>query len=80
MTTGPLAGRTLELVGRADPRGAEEYNMALGDRRANTIRDHLSGHGMALDKLAPSSRGKLDAVGTDEDGWQRDRRVDISLR
>lgn len=79
VTTGPLAGRALGLVGRADPRGEEQYNMALGDRRAKSVRDYLSGLGVNGNSLAMSSRGKLDATGTDEDGWQRDRRVDILL-
>ena len=35
VTTGPLKGRRLMLVGRADPRGTTEYNMALGARRAS---------------------------------------------
>jgi len=34
LTTGPLKGRAIQLVGRADPRGTQEYNMALGERRS----------------------------------------------
>src|SRR6476659_1276304 len=41
LTTGPLKGKKLELVGRADPRGTEEYNLGLGDRRANTVGQYL---------------------------------------
>ncbi len=37
VTNGPLAGRALDLVGRADPRGKGEYNMALGGRRASSV-------------------------------------------
>ncbi len=80
VTTGPLAGRALELVGRADPRGESEYNMALGERRASSVRDYLSRLGVDRVKLIESSRGKLDAMGTDENGWRRDRRVDILLQ
>ena len=79
VTNGPLAGRALDLVGRADPRGTGEYNMALGGRRASSVRDYLSGLGVDGTKLSLSSRGELDSTGTDESGWQRDRRVDILL-
>ena len=37
VTTGPLKGRKLALVGRADPRGETEYNMVLGDTRADAV-------------------------------------------
>ncbi len=79
VTNGPLAGRALDLVGRADPRGKGEYNMALGGRRASSVREYLSGLGVDGSKLSLSSRGELDSSGTDESSWQRDRRVDISL-
>src|SRR5690606_16881864 len=41
VTTGPLKGRKLSLVGRADPRGETEYNMALGEHRAGAVGDYL---------------------------------------
>src|SRR5262249_27356297 len=37
VTTGPLRGRALRLVGRADPRGEVEYNMVLGEHRAGSV-------------------------------------------
>jgi peptidoglycan-associated lipoprotein len=80
VTTGPLKGRSLMLVGRADPRGEVEYNFVLGAQRAGSVRDYLTGLGVAGDKLDTTSRGKLDAIGTDDEGWQRDRRVDIDLK
>jgi peptidoglycan-associated lipoprotein len=79
VTTGPLAGRALQLIGRADPRGESEYNMALGTRRASSVGDFLAGRGVNSSNVEMSSRGKLDATGDDEAGWQRDRRVDIVL-
>ncbi|MGN6106970.1 MAG: OmpA family protein [Kofleriaceae bacterium] len=78
-TTGPLAGRTLALVGRADPRGTEEYNLGLGDRRAHSVSDYLQRLGVAPTQLASTTRGALDANGADEDGWRTDRRVDLQL-
>jgi peptidoglycan-associated lipoprotein len=80
LTTGPLKGRAVDLVGRADPRGETEYNMTLGAKRARGAHTFLSGLGVASDKLFDTSRGELDATGTDEQGWRKDRRVDIKLR
>jgi peptidoglycan-associated lipoprotein len=80
VTRGPLKGRDLNLVGRADPRGEAEYNMALGEHRAGSAWRYLTALGVDKGKLAETSRGKLDATGSDEQGWARDRRVDILLR
>ena len=41
VTTGPLMGKKLALVGRADPRGTEEYNLGLGSRRAASVSQYL---------------------------------------
>ena len=68
-----------DLVGRADSRGLGPYNIALGERRADTVRDYLSTLGVNGAKLTARSRGKLDATGTEEIGWKRDRRVDVML-
>lgn len=80
VTTGPLKGRSLELTGRADPRGEVEFNFVLGEHRAGTVENYLSSLGVAKSKLRETSRGKLDATGTDTDSWERDRRVDITLQ
>ena len=80
VTTGPLKGRSLHLVGRADPRGEQEYNMALGGSRANTVKSYLTQDGVSAAQISTTSRGKLDATGTNEQGWQQDRRVDIDLK
>ena len=79
VTTGPLKGRKLALVGRADPRGETEYNMVLGDRRADSVRDYLTRLGVSSGALSQTSRGELDSEGVDETTWKRDRRVDIAL-
>jgi peptidoglycan-associated lipoprotein len=78
-TTGPLKGRQLKLVGHADPRGGSDYNMTLGQSRADAVRDYITGHGMDKAKTDSTSRGAMDATGTDEPSWARDRRVDIML-
>lgn len=79
VTSGPLKGRGLRLVGHTDPRGETEYNLALGVHRADSARDVLVQQGVDKVKVAESSRGELDASGKDEEGWRRDRRVDIVL-
>jgi peptidoglycan-associated lipoprotein len=77
ITRGPLKGKKLQLVGRADPRGTEEYNMGLGDRRAHTVSEYLERLGVK--KVDAKTRGSLDASGTDENSWRQDRRVDLQV-
>ncbi len=78
-STGPLKGRELRLVGHADPRGEEEYNMVLGGRRADNVKSAIADEGLSAAKIATTSRGELDAIGTDDDSWAKDRRVDVVL-
>ena len=78
-STGPLKGRTMRLVGHADPRGDEEYNMVLGGRRADNVKNAIAGAGLDSSKMLTTSRGEMDATGTDEAGWEKDRRVDVML-
>jgi peptidoglycan-associated lipoprotein len=80
LTTGPLKGRGVSLVGRADPRGETEYNMTLGAKRARSVHSFLGSLGVPADKMADTSRGELDATGKDEEGWRKDRRVDVKLQ
>ena len=79
LTTGALKGKTVSLVGRADPRGTEEYNLSLGSQRAGSVGSYLGRLGVGSQQLDVTTRGALDATGTDEAGWQKDRRVDITL-
>jgi peptidoglycan-associated lipoprotein len=79
LTTGALKGKQVELVGRADPRGTEEYNIGLGSRRSNTVSQYLGRLGVGQPQMLSTSRGALEATGTDEEGWKKDRRVDIVL-
>ncbi|MFI5297993.1 MAG: OmpA family protein [Polyangiales bacterium] len=78
-SVGALQGRKLVLVGRADPRGETEYNIALGQSRADAIQEYLRERGLMDRQMSSSSRGALDATGTDEQTWASDRRVDIVL-
>jgi peptidoglycan-associated lipoprotein len=66
------------LTGRTDPRGTEEYNLALSDKRAQGVKDRLTRMGIDSGRLRTVARGELDANGSDESGWAKDRRVDVS--
>ena len=79
LTNGPLAGRHLKLVGRADSRGTTEYNFALGEHRASTVSDYLEQKGIPSARITATSRGELDATGSDDISMRDDRRVDIVL-
>ena len=78
-TTGPLKGREMRLVGHADNRGEDDYNMILGQKRADNVKMAIVASGMAPAKALTTSRGELDSSGTDEVSWSKDRRVDIVL-
>jgi len=78
-TTGPLKGRQLKLVGHADPRGGSDYNMTLGQSRADSVAKYMLNKGMDKAKTESTSRGAMDATGGDEPSWARDRRVDVML-
>ena len=70
---------SVHLTGLTDPRGTEEYNMALGDRRAQAATKYLKSLGITAE-LSYSSMGEELATGEDESGWSRDRRVDFKER
>jgi peptidoglycan-associated lipoprotein len=76
---GPLKGKSVVLVGRADARGEPEYNMGLGESRSDVVKRYLIDLGVADARLKASSRGEIDATGKDEEGWAMDRRVDIDV-
>jgi peptidoglycan-associated lipoprotein len=79
-TNGPLAGKTMKLVGHADPRGGSELNMTLGQSRADAVKGYMiSKGGMDGGKTTATSRGDMDAQGVDEPSWAHDRRVDMML-
>ena len=72
--------QNVQVTGMCDPRGTEEYNMALGDRRARATRDHLQRLGIQRPRMQTRSVGEEMATGSDEYGWSRDRRSDITER
>ncbi len=68
-------GLSLLLTGACDPRGTEEYNIALGERRASSVRSYLVSLGLDSSRINITSVGEEMATGTDEAGWARDRNV-----
>ena len=67
----------ITLEGHCDERGTREYNLALGDRRANSAKNFLAGQGIAVDRISTISYGKeRPAVdGSDEAAWAQNRRA-----
>jgi peptidoglycan-associated lipoprotein len=70
------------IAGNCDERGTEEYNLALGQRRANADRDYLASRGVAPGRIQTISYGKsrpVDPSSTPE-GWTQDRNAITSVR
>ena len=65
------------IEGHADERGTREYNLALGERRANAAKDFLIANGVPAGRLTTISWGKERpaAVGSDESAWAQNRRA-----
>ncbi len=70
-------GRGVFLNGHTDPRGTEEYNIGLSERRAQTVADYLARLGIDPARFRVVPRGETQASGTSESDWSRDRRVEI---
>jgi peptidoglycan-associated lipoprotein len=67
---------SVRVVGMTDPRGTEEYNLALGERRAGDASKFIRAMGVDT-RLGEASAGEESASGADESGWARDRRVEL---
>ena len=65
------------IEGHADERGTREYNLALGERRANSAKDFLVANGVPVARLTVISWGKERpaATGSDESAWAQNRRA-----
>jgi peptidoglycan-associated lipoprotein len=63
------------IEGKCDERGTREYNLALGERRANAVRQYLVAQGVPADRVKTISYGKErpEVVGSDEGAWARNR-------
>ena len=75
LTQNPNVRVTIE--GHADERGTREYNLALGDRRANAAKNYLQSRGIAASRMNVISWGKErpEALGSDESAWAQNRRA-----
>lgn len=71
--------RRLRLNGHTDERGTRDYNMALGERRANAVRDYMMFQGIAGYRIETVSYGEEQpqAYGQGESNWSRNRRVEL---
>jgi peptidoglycan-associated lipoprotein len=65
------------IEGHADERGTREYNLALGDRRANAAKNYLAARGISPGRMSVISWGKERpaAIGSDEGSWAQNRRA-----
>ena len=73
---------TIQLAGNCDDRGTDEYNIALGNRRANAARDYLVAQGVSADRISTISYGKdrPTATGDDEQSWTQNRNAITAVR
>jgi len=76
-----LLNQTADLVivvgGHCDERGSDEYNLALGEQRANAVKSHLSTLGVSAGRMKTISYGeeRPAVIGTDEAAWSQNRRA-----
>ena len=72
----------VQLAGNCDERGTEEYNIALGQRRANAARDYLVAKGVASARIATISYGKDRPVdpASNEAAWAKNRNAITSVK
>ncbi len=75
------AGVKVRIEGNCDERGSDDYNMALGERRAKSAKDYLVNLGIASDRLSTISYGeeKPAVQGHDEAAWAKNRRDEFVI-
>lgn len=71
----------VKIEGHADERGDAEYNLALGEKRALTVKKHLEAMGINSSRLSTVSYGKEKPVdaGHNEDAWAKNRRAEFNI-
>ena len=76
------ANYQVTIEGNCDERGTREYNLALGERRATSVRQYLIAQGVPAARIKTISYGKErpDVVGSDEASWARNRRGVTALQ
>lgn len=72
---------TIKVTGHTDSRGSDEYNIALGQRRARAVRDYLVQRGIASSRITLDTRGEEQPVaqGEDESAWSQNRRAEFEI-
>jgi len=72
----------VQIAGNCDERGTEEYNIALGWRRANAARDYLVARSVSGSRITTTSYGKSRpvALGSDEQAWAQNRNATTTVR
>ena len=70
-------GKRVTIEGHCDERGTRDYNLALGERRANAAKSYLAAHGVDASRITTVSYGKERpvAMGSDADSWSKNRRA-----
>jgi peptidoglycan-associated lipoprotein len=73
---------TVEIGGHCDERGSIGYNVALGDRRANSVKDYLTTLGVRGSNLSAISYGEEKPAdpGHDEAAWAKNRRAEFTIK
>lgn len=76
------ASVNVQIAGNCDDRGTEEYNLALGQRRANAAADYLKAKGVPGSRMTTISYGKdrPTAAGDNEQAWAQNRNAITSVR
>jgi peptidoglycan-associated lipoprotein len=72
---------TIAIVGHADERGPDEYNLALGNRRALAVKKYLTDHGIPAARITTSSRGEEQPLDPahNEAAWATNRRGEFAI-
>ena len=72
---------TIKVTGHTDSRGSDEYNIALGQRRARAVRDYLVQRGITSARITLDTRGEEQPVaqGEDESAWSQNRRAEFEI-
>jgi peptidoglycan-associated lipoprotein len=74
-------GAVVQVEGHCDERGSIEYNLALGERRAQSVKNYLTQLGIEASRLSTISYGeeKPAVDGHDEAAWEKNRRAEFTL-
>ena len=72
---------TISVTGHCDERGSDEYNLALGNRRAIAAKQYMVAHGISADRITTASRGEEDPIDPahNETAWAQNRRDEFAI-